>query len=165
MIRQGHIDMNSNFNSRALARVRQAARPLINGGLSDADTQSWFEMGYGHFEQARYQDALRIFALLVMARPGDARSLAALGASHQMLGQHDRAVQYLGIAQLIEPANPLPTFHFARSLIALGAVEEAAEALDIVIAQTDGVASHGPLCARARMMRARMDSPTTKENA
>lgn len=131
---------------------------------SDADVDSWFQLGDGYFRRGDFTEALRVFTLLAIVRPKNPRILSAVGLSHQELGQHAKAAQYFGVAQLADLDDPEPTFQFARCLAAMGSPVEAKAAFDIVIEQTQGVAAHASLRARACLMRDALNLQD-KENA
>jgi tetratricopeptide (TPR) repeat protein len=144
--------INRNDADGILEMLRQFQKKGIKR-VTEEDVDALFAIGQGYFERELYEDALRIFALLAIVRHTDPRVLGALGKVHQRLGDHLKAVQYLGIAQLADLSDPVITFDFAASLRELGALEEARQALEVVVNQTSGVAGHAALCTRARMMR------------
>ena len=148
-------------------RLRELMRRFQAHGTaraSDADVDSWFELGEGYFRRGDHANALRVFTFLAIVRHEDPRILCAVGNSHLQLGQHEKAAQYFGVAQLADLDAPEPTFQFARCLAAMGCPVEAKEAFDIVIEQTEGVAMHASLRARACLMRDALNLPF-KENA
>jgi len=147
------------------ARLQQDTEALLrmicNGGtmaglfkLSDEELDALYTFGLGHYTQGRWTDAMKVFTRLVTLDHGQPRFYNALAASHQMLGQHERAVHYWGVSQLLDAKDPVPTFHTANSLLALGLVDDALDALDIVTRQCTQQGRHPELAARAEALRA-----------
>ena len=83
----------------------------------------------------------------VLGLPGEAAPILA------ELGHHERAVHYWGVSQLLDATDPVPTFHTANSLLALGLVDDALDALDLVVAQCQRQNQHPELAARAEALR------------
>ena len=54
------------------------------------------------------------------------------------------------LSRLLDKKDPSPTFHTATSLLALGLVEEAIDALDLVVRQCEGHEARRALGSRAR---------------
>lgn len=147
-------------------------RMLADGGtlgglfeLSADELDAVYAFGLGYYGQARYRDALKVFARLVALRHGEPRYLNALAATHQMLGRHERAVHYWGVSQLLDPSDPLPTFHTAQSLLALGLVDDALDALDITLQQCRRDPGHQALQARAASLQALVKAKTSAAQA
>ena len=134
-------------------------------GLSEHELDALDAFGLGYYQQARYADAMKVFARLVTMRHGEPRYLNALAAAHQMLGEHERAVHYWGVSQLLDPSDPVPTFHTAHSLLALGLVDDALDALEITLQQSARQPGHAPLHARAEALQALVRSKSTAARA
>lgn len=121
-------------------------------GLTEQELEGLYAFGLAHYRQARYAQAAKIFARLVAMHHGEPRYLNALAAAHQMQGRHEQALHFYGVSQLLDPSDPVPTFHTAHSLLALGWQEDAREALQLVIQQADGEPRHAALGERARAL-------------
>jgi hypothetical protein len=65
-----------------------------------------------------------------------------------MTADYEQAISYYSMASVMDMKDPIPTFHTAECLAALGRVPEAREALQIVIEQSSS-ASHALLKQRA----------------
>jgi len=61
------------------------------------------------------------------------RYLIALGGAAQMLGRHADALQHFMTATLALLDDPVPPYHCAECLIALGRLPEAIESLELVL--------------------------------
>jgi type III secretion system low calcium response chaperone LcrH/SycD len=120
--------------------------------LSPHELEALYALGMNHYTQARYAEASKVFSRLVTLDHGEVRYYNALAAAHQMQGQHERAVHYWGVSQLLDASDPVPTFHTAQSLLALGLVQDALDALDIVVRQCPRRPGHEELAARAEAL-------------
>ncbi len=129
-----------------------AGEPL--GGLRGIDHdgfESLYALGHGLYQQARYEDAIRIFGYLSLHDHMEPRFILALGASLQMAGRREEAVRVYTVAVVLDPADPVPTFHLAECLSALDRVPEALESLEMVLAQCEP-GRHDALRARVEGM-------------
>ncbi len=123
-------------HSEALALVTHIAQggtldTLLERG--DCDDEAVYSVGHQFYRQARYEDALRVFAWLVMRNNLERRFIYALAACLQMLGRHESAIQHYLNASLLNPDDPLAVFHACECLIALGRVAQAREGLVLVL--------------------------------
>jgi type III secretion system low calcium response chaperone LcrH/SycD len=123
-------------------------------GLSSQELEALYAFGLGYYRQARYGDALKVFAQLVSLKHGETKYLNALAATHQMLGHHPQAIHHWGVSQLLDATDPLPTFHTANSLLAMGEVGDALDALALVITQCQRDGDKPALLARAEALQA-----------
>ena len=106
-------------------------------GYEARDYESVYALGHNFYRQARYLDALKSFSFLVMHAPFERRFTNAQAACLQMLKQYENAIAFHSLSSVMDMSDPRPTFHTAECLIALGRMEEAIEALNIVIKQSD----------------------------
>lgn len=117
-------------------------------GFSEQDYEAMYTVGHGMYSQQRYDDALKVFRLLVACDPMDRRFHQAVASSLQMTGEFELAIGSYSMASIMNINDPVPTFHTAECLAALGRVADAREALAIVIEQSSDPA-YGPLRIRA----------------
>lgn len=117
-------------------------------GMEDRDYEAMYAVAHGMYSQERYGDAQKLFNFLVACNPFDRRFHQALASSLQMTGDYEQAISYYSMASVMDMKDPVPTFHTAECLAALGRVTEAREALQIVIEQSSSPA-HAPLRQRA----------------
>lgn len=117
-------------------------------GFDDRDYEAIYTVGHGMYSQERYDDAVKVFGLLAACNPFDRRFHQALASTLQMTGEFERAIASYSMASIMDIKDPVPTFHTAECLAALGRVADAREALSIVIEQSSS-ATHQPLRARA----------------
>ena len=140
-------------DTRALLRMLTEGGTLAGlYGLAADELEALYSVGLGQYNQARWDEAQKVFGQLVTLRHGEPRYLNALAATHQMRGEHAKAVHYYGLSQLLAPKDPAPTFHTAHSLLALGLVDDAVEALQIDLRQCDGDTGKAALAQRAQAL-------------
>jgi type III secretion system low calcium response chaperone LcrH/SycD len=148
----------------------QIAKLLANGSplgsvynYDDTDYEVLYALGHSLYSQARYEDAMRAFGFLVSHNHLEKRYMNALAASLQMLKSYKEAIKYYSMASLMDMSDPLPTFHTAECMLALGYTPEAREALQFVVIQSEeqGLAQ---LKSRAQAMLDLMtgDKPATQ---
>lgn len=159
-------------NDRLVQDTTAMLRMLGQGGtlgglfsLSDEELDALYAFGLSHYRQGRWTDAMKVFSRLVTLAHGEPRYLNALASSYQMLGQHERAVHYWSVSQLLDPSDPVPTFHTANSLLALGLVADALDALDLVLRQCRKQNRHPELAARAQALTALIQSKAAAAQA
>jgi type III secretion system low calcium response chaperone LcrH/SycD len=145
---------------RLLEDTQALLRMLAQGGtmgglfgLDEHELDAMYAFGLGFYQQARYGDAAKVFGLLVTMKHGEPRFLNAYAATFQVLGRYEQAIHYYGVSQLLDPADPVPTFHTAECMVALGWLDDARDALSLVIRQSEEKsAQFGTLLSRARAL-------------
>lgn len=122
----------------------QVAELLAAGGTlgsvyeyDDTDYEVLYALGHSLYSQARYEDALRTFGFLVTHNHLEKRFMNAFAASLQMLKSYNEAIKYYSMASLMDMEDPLPTYHTAECMLALGWRTEAREALECVVVQSE----------------------------
>ena len=109
----------------------------IRPGYSDTEYEALYSLGYNHYSQERYLDAVKCFGFLVAHNTMEPRYMSAFACTLQMLKRYREAIQYHSTASVMDLEDPLPTFHTAECFIALEMHQEAREALTLVLAQCD----------------------------
>lgn len=132
---------------------------LANGGtfgqlknIDKRQLEAVYTVGLHHYEAARYKDARLAFAFCVQNDHIEKRYYNALAGSFKMLRQPAEALKYYTVASMLDIKDPMPTFHTAECLIAMGMVAEAKEALEIVVRQSKDDEQLKPLHERATAM-------------
>lgn len=136
----------------------QITELLANGGTlgsvyayDDTDYEVLYALGHSLYAQARYQDAMRTFGFLVVHNHMEKRFMNAFAASLQMLKSYKEAIKYYSMTSLMDMSDPLPTFHTAECMLAIGYRTEAREALQFVLRQSDAP-EYAELKVRAQAM-------------
>lgn len=132
---------------------------LASGGsVSDAleispdKLEAMYQLGHGFYAQGRYEDAFKVFSMLVIFAHRNDRYLMALAGSAQMTGRYKDALQHYSTATLILVDDPRPIYFSAECLIAIGNYDLAAESLRLVIELTEDSSAHQVLGSRAEVL-------------
>lgn len=138
--------------------AQQVAELLGNGGtlgdivgFDQTDYEAVYALGHTMYTGARYLDAVKAFGFLVMHDPYERRFVSAYASALQMLKRYQDAIAYHSMASVMDLSDPLPTFHTAECLVALGMRAEAQQALGFVIAQS-GAPERAALKVRAQAL-------------
>lgn len=138
--------------------AEQLIELFSNGGTlgdvyeyNDTDYEVVYALGSDLYNQGRYADAMKAFGFLVIHNQWEKRFVSAFAASLQMCKRYEDAIQYYSFASVMDMRDPVPTFHTAECMIALGQLGDAKQALEIVVNQS-GDEKHAGLKARAQAM-------------
>lgn len=158
---------NTNANAGGLDTAQwvsqaQAMQSWLAAGGSVGDVlqapreqrEALYQLGYGFYAQGRYEDAFKVFSLLVVHEHMNERYLMALAGAAQMIGRHRDALQHYSTAALLLIGDPRPVFFSAECLMALKHFDLAAESLRLVIELAGESTSHGVLKSRATALLA-----------
>ncbi len=102
-------------------------------GLTEGHYEAIYSAGYAQYNAGRYEQAEKVFQFLTINNPYDRRFPMALGSVKQVKGDYREAIGYYGMASVLDMMDPIPLFHSAECLAALGQVNDAIEALGFVI--------------------------------
>lgn len=145
----------------------QIADLLMSGGTigsiydyTEQDYEVLYALGHSLYAQGRYVDAAKAFGFLVMHNHLEKRYVSAFASSLQMARRYEQAVQYYTLASAMDMSDPVPTFHTAECLMALGRLGDAREALGFVVAQSSD-AAHQSLGERAQALLAMLERQVT----
>ena len=127
-------------------------------GVTEQECEGLYQFGHGFYSQGRYQEAFRIFALLVTYDHLEARYLMALAASAQMLGRYRDALQHYSTATLLLIDDPAPLLHSAECCIALREAEGAAESLRLALEICGDDPEHAAVRTRAEALLAPLET-------
>jgi len=118
-------------------------------GLEDKHYEALYSIGHNQYQLGQYDKAIEMFQFLVLMNPWDRRFPMALGSAYQMTQRYDKALGYYTMAVSLNMMDPIPMFHSAECMAALGHYEEAVEALQFVI-RNSTTAEHEPYKQRAQ---------------
>ncbi|MBS1196637.1 MAG: CesD/SycD/LcrH family type secretion system chaperone [Proteobacteria bacterium] len=153
------------------ALFEQVGDAVLNGvplgtimGYDDKDYEAVYALGHGFYSQARYLDALKAFAFLVIHQPLERRYNNAYASCLQMQKRYEDAIAFYSLATVMDLDDPAPTFHTAECLIALGHLEDAADALSIVVGKCE-LPEQAALKSRAEALLGLLKAPQTAERS
>lgn len=121
-------------------------------GYDEKDYAAVYALGHELYSQGRYSDAMKAFGFLVMHDQWEQKYMIAFAASLQMLGRYKDAILFYSNASILDLSDPLPTFHTAECMIPIGMLDEATEALGLVITQCEDKPELQPLKERAEAL-------------
>lgn len=121
-------------------------------GYDEQDYAAVYALGHELYAQGRYSDAMKAFGFLVMHDQWEQKYMIAFAASLQMLKRYKDAILFYSNASILDLSDPMPTFHTAECMIPIGMLQEASEALGLVITQCADKPDRQDLKARAEAL-------------
>ena len=116
------------------ALFQHGITPASMKGISDADLESVYAIAHSQLVQGNAKEALDDLLLLVTHNPWDTRFQIAFALALQTLGQHETAARHYGQAFLMDATDAGCALRMGECLMAMGQVNEAAEAFRASIA-------------------------------
>lgn len=104
-------------------------------GYTERDYEVVYLLGHSLYSQGRYHDAVKAFSFLVMHNHLERRYISAFASSLQMVERYEDALCYYSVASMLDLSDPVPTLHSAECLLALGRLDDAQQAIDMVLQQ------------------------------
>lgn len=89
-------------------------------GISDKELEAFYSWGLGFYKGGRYEDAEKIFRLLVILEHTSSRFWTALGGVQQVQRRFNEAVSSYRVATVLDIRNPKPMYYAAQCFLALG---------------------------------------------
>ena len=155
------LDLSPEEHAKALADIMQGLSSAQGAeGLSDNIIEALYESGHVQFSQGRFDQALKVFAVVLLHRPINARFVCAYGMCQKNLHDYLAAQSAFKVQVLLEPENPVPLLHMAECLMMLERKEEAAAVLASVVEMAMKDSTHGQAGAHATAM----PPPTSEVN-
>jgi type III secretion system low calcium response chaperone LcrH/SycD len=127
--------------------------------LDERDFDLLYSVGHTHYKQRRFDDASKIFGVLLMLDHFERRYVVAFAATLRMTGDYESAIRYYTLATIMDAGDPQACLGICECLIALGRRHDAAEGLAMVLRQFDGP-SHERVRDRARALLNLLAPPT-----
>jgi type III secretion system low calcium response chaperone LcrH/SycD len=137
------------------------ARGLTMGdamGYDDRDYAAVYALGHQMYTQGRYVDAIKAFGFLALHDHLEPKYMMAFASALQMTKRYAEALTYYSQASMFDLTDPVPTYHSAECMIALGNIEDARAALAIVVRDCAGQSEYEELLARAQSLLAIIDT-------
>ncbi len=117
-------------------KIEQAAKGLADmgtvrelKGITDAEMEAIYSLGYSFYTTGRYDDAEKVFRFLVLFDHLNPKYWTGLGAVQQVKKLYADAVASYGYASFLDLENPKPQYFAAECFLALGDKVNAASAI------------------------------------
>ncbi|MBR4675188.1 MAG: SycD/LcrH family type III secretion system chaperone [Victivallales bacterium] len=117
-------------------KIEQAAKALGEmgtvrelKGITDAEMEAIYSMGYSFYNTGRYDDAEKVFRFLVLFDHLEPKYWTGLGAAQQVKKLYGDAITSYGYASFLDLDNPKPQYFAAQCFLALGDKDNALSAL------------------------------------
>ncbi|MEO0317647.1 MAG: hypothetical protein RL404_1324 [Pseudomonadota bacterium] len=94
-------------------------------GIEDRQLEAVYAIGLGQYQQGRYDDAMKLFAFISFHDPTFMKAFKGIGSCLQMLGRHQEALVYLGLAIIDDDSDLQTAVQIAESLVHVGQREDA----------------------------------------
>lgn len=102
-------------------------------GISDADMEGIYAVGYNLYNSGKYEDAEKVFQFLCLFDHFNRKYWMGLGSTRQMLKQYSEALECYSLATLLNVNDPMPPLHAASCYLSMGDSEKAKSALRCAI--------------------------------
>jgi len=118
-------------------QIKEAAQKFATGfatmrelkGITKAEMEAVYSVGFNMYRTGRYDDAEKIFRFLVLFDHLEPKYWMGVGAIQQVRKDYNGALASYGYASFLDLQNPKPQLHAAECFLALGDKPNAASAL------------------------------------
>jgi type III secretion system low calcium response chaperone LcrH/SycD len=126
--------MSTEINTDTIA---EAANKFATGfatmrelkGITKAEMEAVYSVGFNMYRTGRYDDAEKIFRFLVLFDHLEPKYWMGVGAIQQVRKDFQGAIASYGYASFLDLKNPKPQLHAAECFLAMGDKPNAASAL------------------------------------
>ena len=98
-------------------------------GITKAEMEAVYSVGFNMYRTGRYDDAEKIFRFLVLFDHLEPKYWMGVGAIQQVRKDYQGAIASYGYAPFLDLRNPKPQLHAAERFLAMGDKVNAASAL------------------------------------
>ena len=98
-------------------------------GITKAEMEAVYSVGFNMYRTGRYDDAEKIFRFLVLFDHLEPKYWMGVGAIQQVRKDYQGAIASYGYASFLDLRNPKPQLHAAECFLAMGDKVNAASAL------------------------------------
>ena len=117
--------------------IAEAAQKFATGfatmrelkGITKAEMEAVYSVGFNMYRTGRYDDAEKIFRFLVLFDHLEPKYWMGVGAIQQVRKDYQGAIASYGYASFLDLKNPKPQLHAAECFLAMGDKVNAASAL------------------------------------
>ena len=118
-------------------KIAEAAEKFANGfatmrelkGITKAEMEAVYSVGFNMYRTGRYDDAEKIFRFLVLFDHLEPKYWLGVGAVQQVRKDYQGAIASYGYSSFLDLSNPKPQLHAAECFLALGDKVNAASSL------------------------------------
>ena len=118
-------------------QIKEAAQKFATGfatmrelkGITKAEMEAVYSVGFNMYRTGRYDDAEKIFRFLVLFDHLEPKYWMGVGAIQQVRKDYQGAIASYGYASFLDLQNPKPQLHAAECFLAMGDKVNAASAL------------------------------------
>ena len=121
-------------------------------GFSKDKLEAVYATGYQFFNQGKYEKAMKLFGFLLVHEQSDRRFFIAFGTCLQMLNAPEEAIKYLGIANILEPSDPVPAVQIAECLIFMNRSSEAYDLLKKIDEEFGSLPKFKEIAAKVKLL-------------
>ena len=117
--------------------IAEAAQKFATGfatmrelkGITKAEMEAVYSVGFNMYRTGRYDDAEKIFRFLVLFDHLEPKYWLGVGAVQQVRKDYQGAIASYGYSSFLDLSNPKPQLHAAECFLALGDKVNAASSL------------------------------------
>lgn len=144
----------------SLHSLQEAADSLVQGkstmeqvlGLSAEQFEALYAVGYTSYMAGKYEDAAKMFTVLIAIRPYDVRIFMGIAAALQMLRKYRAAAFYYQWACGLDQQDPVLMLHSAECFLGMNDQASAISALRIAVERAGNEARYEAVRNRAKVM-------------
>jgi type III secretion system low calcium response chaperone LcrH/SycD len=142
----------------ALVEYLSAGNTLAESmGQSVESLEALYAIGFTWYNQAKYDEAKRVFAHLMTANHVDRRFSNGFAACLHMQRDHAEAIRFYTIASILDLTDPEPPMHIAECHLALGDRTQARNSINYGLTQARAHKEHQRFVARLESMLGFLD--------
>ena len=98
-------------------------------GITDAEMEAIYSLGYSFYNTGRYDDAEKVFRFLILFDHLNPKYWTGMGAVQQIKKLYTDAITSYGYASFLDLDNPKPQYFAAECFLAMGDKDNALSAL------------------------------------
>jgi type III secretion system low calcium response chaperone LcrH/SycD len=121
----------TSFQKKALEVLGSGGSLKDMRGLKSTDIEAVYSIGFGLYNQAKYEQAEPMFQFACLYSHLEPRYWMALGNCRQMGKKYQPAIDAFGFSYMLDPVTPWPAIQTALCYLGMGNKELASESLTL----------------------------------
>lgn len=121
-------------------------------GLTTQEIEAIYTVAYNLFENAKYEDALKVFGFLCLYSHLDKRFWLGAAACHQQLKNFAEAVDAYSMTAVLDVEDPTPSLQAAMCYLSMGNLDKAESGCESAIHWSGENVAHAATKARAEAL-------------